>query len=473
MNKKASIVILGAGPCGLSTAWGLVEKGFSNVVLLERNNVVGGMVRSEIINNNSYEYGAHYFHSDDKEIVDKILNLLDGSYSSNKRNLMIKFNGKYFQYPLKVNDLIGGFNPAELFLLLVSMLYSLIKNNIFPKDAVTAEDVLIGKYGRRLYRKFFEGYITDFWSVHPSGLSASFAKRRISRLDALDALKKLFSAFRIGKTSGRPDEFIEVVKGDLYYPHAGMHKIWDAMVSRIIRNGCRILTGVSIKSISSDGLNMVKSVLFENGKTEEKIDADMVISTIPINSFLGYVNNVNREVLDISSRLKYRSLIIVGLLVSKEKILPSYCTYYHNRIFSRASEPKQAGLTVNPAKHTILLLEISCNFQDDIWNNPQKLLENIYGELKEENLLAEEDVKEVHILKERFAYPVFDLNYERNMEQVRAYLATFMNVFSTGRQGIFQYVNAHVAIKMGFLISEMIEKYNCIGSKPLNTTLYL
>ena len=167
VDKNSSIVILGAGPCGLAAAWALAEGGFSKVTVLEKNNNVGGITRSEIINSNSYEYGAHYFHSDNIEIINKVLALLDGNYAVNKRNLLIRFNGRYFKYPLKINDLISGFKLTELSLLFFSMAYALIKNKIFPKKLLSAEDVLIAKYGRRLYKKFFEDYISNFWAMHP------------------------------------------------------------------------------------------------------------------------------------------------------------------------------------------------------------------------------------------------------------------------------------------------------------------
>lgn len=460
MNKNSAIVILGAGPCGLAAAWTLTEGGFSNVTVLEKNNTIGGITRSEIINSNAYECGAHYFHSDNIEIINKVLALLGGNYAVNKRNLMIRFNDRYFKYPLKINDLISGFKLRELSLFFMSMAYALIKNWFFPKKLLSAEDILVAKYGRRLYKKFFEGYIVNFWAMHPSKLSANFAQRRISRLDAMELLKKFLSIFKIGHNNNKQDEVIEVVTGNLYYPYQGMGVIWDKMASEIIKNRGKILTNVTIENITNDESNIIKSVSFKNGNVKNTIYPEILISTIPIHSFLNYLVVDNEEMQRISLKLKYRSLVIIGLLVAKEKIMPSYCTYYHDHIFSRVSEPKLAGLKVNPENYTVLLAEISCNFNDEIWNNAEGLIDDTCRELEEEKLLTKDDIKEIHIIKERFAYPIFDLDYEENIEKIRVYLSGFNNVYSTGRQGAFEYVNSHRAIKMGFEIADIIKGKN-------------
>lgn len=471
MNKNSLVAILGAGPCGLATAWALIENGFSNVVVLEKNNNVGGIVRSEIINGNAYEYGAHYFHSDDKEILDKVTGLLNGVFSINKRNLIIKFNGKYFQYPLKVNDLISGFKFQELFLLFLSMACAFFKNKIFPKKLISAQDVLVTKYGKRLYKKFFEGYIVNFWSIHPSQLSANFALRRIPRLDAIDFLKKIISIFKKSISTNKQDEFIEVVKGDLYYPHQGMSEIWNKIAAKITANKGRIYTGINIKSICNIDSSAIKSISFENKEGNESIYPDIVVNTIPIPVFLNYFTDCSKQIRDIAEKLKYRSLIIFGILVAKDKILPSYCVYFHDHIFGRISEPKQAGLVIRPAHYTVLLVEISCNFNDEFWRNTDGLVEKVYNELEEEMLLKREEIKETHILKERFAYPVFDLDYEENIGRIGSYLLNFENVFSTGRQGLFQYVNAHLAIRMGFnTANSIIEKKSKVSNR--NKALY-
>lgn len=58
--KNARIVIVGAGPAGLSTAWFLSKNGFTNVTVLEKLGRVGGLCKSTTVSGKSYDIGANY-----------------------------------------------------------------------------------------------------------------------------------------------------------------------------------------------------------------------------------------------------------------------------------------------------------------------------------------------------------------------------------------------------------------------------
>ena len=60
IDKNAKIVIIGAGPAGLSTAWYLSKNGFNNVTVLEKLGRVGGLCKSLTVDGMSYDLGANY-----------------------------------------------------------------------------------------------------------------------------------------------------------------------------------------------------------------------------------------------------------------------------------------------------------------------------------------------------------------------------------------------------------------------------
>ncbi len=60
IDKNARIVIVGAGPAGLSTAWFLSKNGFHNVTVLEKLGRVGGLCKSITVDGLSYDLGANY-----------------------------------------------------------------------------------------------------------------------------------------------------------------------------------------------------------------------------------------------------------------------------------------------------------------------------------------------------------------------------------------------------------------------------
>jgi len=55
------IVVLGAGPAGMSAAWRLSELGRS-VVVLEKDSAVGGMGKTITVGPYAVDYGPHTFH---------------------------------------------------------------------------------------------------------------------------------------------------------------------------------------------------------------------------------------------------------------------------------------------------------------------------------------------------------------------------------------------------------------------------
>lgn len=60
ISKDAKIVIVGAGPAGLSTAWFLKKKGYTNVTVLEKLGRVGGLCKSFTVGGQSFDIGANY-----------------------------------------------------------------------------------------------------------------------------------------------------------------------------------------------------------------------------------------------------------------------------------------------------------------------------------------------------------------------------------------------------------------------------
>jgi hypothetical protein len=65
---QPSICIIGAGPAGLSAAWFLKERGYRNVIVLERESRVGGKCYSVTVQGKSFDLGANYITSAYKQV---------------------------------------------------------------------------------------------------------------------------------------------------------------------------------------------------------------------------------------------------------------------------------------------------------------------------------------------------------------------------------------------------------------------
>jgi protoporphyrinogen oxidase len=149
-------------------------------------------------------------------------------------------------------------------------------------------------------------------------------------------------------------------------------------------------------------------------------------------------------------------MAVYGLLVKKEKTMEALYTYYRERVFHRVGEPKNAGLAVDPPDHTVLIVEMTCEIGDAKWRGEEAMKKQVFADLEAEGLCTEDDVVEVHVLRNAHAYPVFALGYEPHHDRVVDYLEGFENLQSVGRQGGFTFPNMHTAMRAGSDAAERV-----------------
>ncbi|MBI4040661.1 MAG: FAD-dependent oxidoreductase [Deltaproteobacteria bacterium] len=465
-EKSKKIIVLGGGFAGTWAAYNLAVSGHT-VFLLEKRPVLGGLSRVCKINQNYYELGSHLFHTDSQPLLDKFQSLFPGEFLEVERFFRIKFNDQFFRYPLTMVDIIRGLGFKTNLQCFVSLVFYLVKGKLKKVKYQTAEDVLIYRFGKKLYTVFFEDYIEKFWGVHPRQLDASFAIRRISRLDVSDFFKKIFvffqDAFKFrrkaspGTTGSQKDKFIEPVVGKLFYnKHGGMHRIFEKLASEIKSHGGHVFTEVRGLHMGVQG-ERATQVAFECLGEHHELTCDEVISSIPLSELVKSIQIPQKKDIEQNlEKIRYRSLIVVGILVKRSSVMPSLLTYYRNLSFNRLTEPKNYGLEIYPKGCTILLAEVSCEKTDRLWQEDDLVKKQVIGDLVRENIIQEEEVLEVHVLKDEHAYPVFLNDYPVHLEQIASWLSQFENIYSIGRQGMFQYVNQHVVMKMAEKVVENI-----------------
>lgn len=76
--KKKKVIIIGAGPAGLTAGYELLKDKNTQyeVTILEETNEIGGISRTVRYNGNRMDIGGHRFFSKDKEVMDFWKNLM-------------------------------------------------------------------------------------------------------------------------------------------------------------------------------------------------------------------------------------------------------------------------------------------------------------------------------------------------------------------------------------------------------------
>src|SRR5215813_6265799 len=115
------VVIIGAGPAGLTAAYELIKAGIRSVVL-EKDAVVGGIARTVRHKGYGFDIGGHRFFTKVKPVEDMWHEVLRDDFLLRKRLSRIYYAKKFFHYPLRPADALRKLGVFNAIRILVSFL---------------------------------------------------------------------------------------------------------------------------------------------------------------------------------------------------------------------------------------------------------------------------------------------------------------------------------------------------------------
>src|SRR6059058_2539274 len=184
MREKPTIV-LGGGPAGLTAAYLLAKMGLP-VIVLEAEDQVGGIARTEVRDGYRFDLGGHRFFTKAKEVDALWHEIMKEEFLRRPRQSRIYWNGKFLEYPLQGMDVIRKLGPVELTRCGMSYLWAAIK----PKGREDSfEQWVSNRFGRRLYQHFFKTYTEKLWGVSTAEIRSEWAAQRIKGLSFFSAAK--------------------------------------------------------------------------------------------------------------------------------------------------------------------------------------------------------------------------------------------------------------------------------------------
>ena len=452
------IAILGGGITGLAAAMYLVRNGY-NVSIFEKDSNIGGLASGKIINKNIYEYGPHFFHTNNPQILDEIKRIAGNELIKFERTILIKFMNDYFIYPLSIIEVLKKLPKKIVF----RAFASLLKNNvirILRKNRIeNSETILLGFYGRILYELFFKNYIYHVWGIYPDKFSAEFAKERIPSISASIFFNKIISPIRARFTKKTTDKFVENVDGQLYTTVKGYMGIIEKIADEVTIGGGKIFIESEVINIKVNS-GTVSGITYKSAdNTIHKSDFDGVISTIPITEAIFRMEpQAPPEILESADFLEYRALVFVGILVNRPKVLPVSFMYFREHSFNRIYDSSYFSHDTVIPNSTIIVAEISSSGDDIWWNDDDYCKNKVLNDILKENIISEIDILEMNVYRYRYGYPIYKFGYETHLNKLLGFIEGLNNFRTAGRQGLFQYVNGHISIKMGFDAAENLIK---------------
>lgn len=474
------ILIIGAGPAGLTAAYELLKDSHEHeVIIFEESSYMGGISRTASYKGNRMDMGGHRFFSKVPEVNqwwenmlpsqgalpydDKILGrssaITEGGPDPDetdrvmlKRNRLsrIFFNHKFFDYPVSLKP--ATIKNMGIFTTLTAG-FSYMKSAMFKRPEKSLEDFYINRFGKKLYSMFFENYTQNLWGRHPSEISPEWGAQRVKGLSVIAILKDILGKiFHVNKRKVETS-LIE----EFSYPKLGPGQLWEITAEEIKKLGGKIITGAKVIRLIKDG-NMITGLEYVKDNETFKEAGDAVISSMPVKDLIAGINDVPERIAYIASGLPYRDYMTLGVLVKNLKlrnetgiktignIIPDNWIYVHDRsvkmgriqVFNNWSP-----YLVKDIEHTVWIgLEYFCSEGDSLWSmSDEEFSELGISEMLKMGLIVSRgDVIDSHAERVKKAYPAYFDTY-RFMNELREYLDGITNLYCIGRNGQHRYNN--------------------------------
>ncbi len=483
-----TVLVIGAGPAGLTAALEMVRHGGIRPIVLESSHEIGGISRTIQFKGNRMDIGGHRFFSKSDRVMEWWLELMppalaDGTgpdfairYQNKERKVAatpvhvdpqtddlvmlvrprksrIYFLRKFFDYPIKLTpDTLAKLGLVRTFR--VGMSY--LKARFFQRTPEKSlEDFIVNRFGKELYGLFFESYTEKVWGIHPRHISPEWGAQRIKGLSLTSAVAHFVKSLLGGKKDkgdlsqkGTETSLIE----QFLYPKYGPGQLWEHVAALVAKGGGEVHLGMQVRRLLTEGERIVGVEAVDDGGVMHTIRADHFISTMPVRHLVNALDcPVPQEVKDISNGLMYRDFITVGLLVNKLTVTePDGSPLKDTWIYIQEPDVTVGRLQIfnnwspwmvaDPTK-TWIGLEYFCDDTDDLWKmQDDKLREFAIREVEKIGILKAEDVVDGHVVRVPKTYPAYFGTYEK-FDTLREFTDQFSNLYMVGRNGMHKYNN--------------------------------
>ena len=458
MSETASdvnVVIIGAGPAGLTAAYQLGKKGAVSTVL-EADSVVGGISRTVQRDGWRFDIGGHRFFTKVQAVEDLWHEILpDEEFLLRPRQSRIYYNGAFFDYPLKAMNALKGLGLVEAAKCVASYGWARVRK---PKDLGSFEGWVSSRFGRRLYRIFFKTYTEKVWGVPATEIKADWAAQRIKNLSLT---KAVMNAVLPRKNQKDITSLIE----EFQYPTHGPGMMWERCRELVEAQGSKVVMESAVTKVHHAGGRAV-AVTAEHDGSPTRYDASHVISSMPISTLLKIMDPpVPEEVLRAANGLSYRDFLTVALVVPESDGFTDNWIYVHSpdvKLGRIQNFGSWSPYMVKEGK-TCLGLEYFVFEGDELWTSKDEdLVELGKRELAKLGLVKPERVEAGYVVRMPKAYPMYNDTYKANVAALRGWLeANTANVFPVGRNGMHKYNNQDHS-----MYTAMLSVENILGKQP-------
>ncbi len=433
-DASDDLVIVGAGPAGLTAGYEWARQG-GRPVILERSRQIGGLARTERYRGYRFDIGGHRFFTKVPAVQQLWEEILGEDFMHVRRLSRIFYRGKYYVYPLQLRNAFTNLGPYESMRILLSYL----KWKVRPSPTEdNFEQWVSNRFGGRLYWHFFRSYTEKVWGIPCTKIRADWAAQRIKNLS-------LWKAVLSGLTNGRGDQPSTLIS-QFQYPKLGPGMMWEACRDHVVAGGGEVHMGLRVDQVNLEGRRVRSITTIDDQGRSDDVEGRHFISSMPITELVcNMTPRPPREVVEAAKQLKYRDFLIVALILAGPDPFPDNWIYVHSPDVKvgRIQNFRSWSRHMVPDGNTSSLgMEYFCQRGDGLWQMLDRdLIALARGELARLGLVRPEAVLDGTVVRQEKAYPVYDATYKANLEIIREFLDTVENLQTVGRNGMHRYNN--------------------------------
>lgn len=441
----AHVVIIGAGPGGLGTGWRLLEQGFSDFVIVEKNPYPGGLSASfQTPAGFIFDLGGHVFFSRDAYFLQVAESLLKpaGEINFRTRQASVYLGHQVIPYPFQDN--IPALPPAYQYHIILDLLANMTNKKKNRPAPVNFLNWSRQHFGKTLSDIFMVPYNRKVWAWDLKKMGAYWIQDRVSTLQVQDILKRII--FKEQTHDWGPN-------AQFFYPAYGcgylFQRIAERLKDHILYNN---------KTISID--THTQHVKLSPGET---MAYSHLVSSMPLTEFFRRIEPLPRvsrfnQAREAARQLRYNSGLIVGFGIDFNIGSDKHWVYFPDSPypwFRMTVLSNYSPLVAPPGKSSLMF---------DIAYNPYRgtsiQARDIIPLLKTISFLPpidENHITSVFEKKVAYFYPIPTRERDRHLTLINEFLDS-RGIYSIGRFGRWRYEEGNMdhAFLQGKTVAEQI-----------------
>lgn len=176
-TKNYDYLIVGAGPYGMIFAHEAAKRGKRSLVIEKRSHIAGNMYTHTENGITVHDFGAHIFHTDNKEVWDYIRQF--APFNGYQNQVIANYEGKLYNLPFNMNtfyQMWGTKTPDEAKAKIEEQKQAALAE-LGDREPRNLEEQAISLIGTDIYNKLIKGYTEKQWGRPATELPAFIIKR--------------------------------------------------------------------------------------------------------------------------------------------------------------------------------------------------------------------------------------------------------------------------------------------------------